>query len=47
MNYEFNRSSSQPVTSRHRFTQTYDFLVRLKDRDILSPSFDELMELGV
>ncbi len=37
MNNELNRPSSQPVTSRHRFTQTYDFLVRLKDRDILPP----------
>lgn len=47
MNDEFNRPSRQAVTSRHRFTQPYDFLVRLKGRDILPTSFDDLMEFGV
>ena len=47
MNNELNRASSQPVTSRHRLARQYDFLVRLKGRDILSPSFDEFMEFGV
>lgn len=41
MSNEPTDHSSGPVTARHGFTQPYDFLVRLKGGDKMSPPFAE------
>lgn len=41
MSNEFRVNRGELVTGRHRFKQVYDFLVRLKGGDILSPPFVE------
>ena len=41
MSNEFQVNCGGPVTACHGFRQPYDFLVRLKGGDILSPPFVE------
>lgn len=47
MSNKQSRHVIKPVAAGCSFGQPYDFFVRLKDRDILSPSFDEFTELSV